>query len=186
LLALVQQNDEAAFAALYYRHARDLLNNAYKRLHSEQAAADVVQEVFVQFYLKCKDLPTTTDVRAYLYTSVRNRVLNELRNEELHRKHHLKLAAGQSNESYTDSTAYKQLEAKVQLHISKLPDKCREVFVLSRYEQLSHKEIAEKMGISINTVENHIAKALKILRRDLKPDELMLAVVVMMGAGLLA
>lgn len=126
--------------------------------------------------MKSASLDVQGNLRAYLYATLRNKVLFELRTEQT-RACYLKKAARSTREAAApDDTASlyaRETEAKIRSIIATLSPQCREAFVFSRYEDLSYKEIAERMHLSVNTVQKHISKALRILRSNLNEYDLM-------------
>jgi RNA polymerase sigma-70 factor (ECF subfamily) len=138
-------------------------------LNDLDTAKEVVQEVFINLWDKKDSITSEKSVKAYLYTSVRNRCLNYIRDHKKFRSYVLDVEI-EDKELVFDDDSMTQAEAlvKIQQAIDKLPEKCKQVFELSRFEELKYKEIAEKLGISIKTVELQVSKALKILREELK------------------
>jgi len=185
LVPLLQQGDKGAFAAIYDYYWQPLIDFAYKRLKSLEDSEEVVQEVFINLFERRTTLEIHTSLNSYLKTAVRYKVYNKYRewlsNKQQHRIAHLEDVAELPG---IDTLEYKELNEKLHESINKLPEKCREVFILSREEKLSNKAIADRLGISINTVEKHIGKALQILRNDLHQynmDLIIVAVVVGMN-----
>lgn len=130
----------------------------------------MVQDVFVNLWSKAPGLDGNGNVRAYLYATLRNIILHELRTEAnrtfyMHKLRQLK-RVHESNKCLQVIYA-KETETHIEQIINVLSPQCREAFRLSRYEQLSYKEIAERMHLSVSTVEKHIGKALRILREQL-------------------
>ena len=130
-----------------------------------EEAKNLVHEVFIALWEKFEMLPADTNYRSYLYTSVRNRSLNFIRDRK--QQFSLESVTEQSNDTESDALEVKELESEIELAINSLPEKCRMVFEMSRYEELKYAEIAEKMGISVKTVEAQMTKALGILRKAL-------------------
>lgn len=175
LLSLIQQRNETAFECLYNRYFSILCHKAFKRIPDQQLIKEIVQDVFMNLWLKADNLNPAECVAAYLYATLRNKILHELRSRYTRLAYAEKISILykswlQSNAA--DPLEVKQLEEKLDLAISSLPNQCRDAFILSRYEDLSYKEIALYMNISLNTVKKHISKALKILRSKLNEYEL--------------
>lgn len=166
----MQQDNEQAFAAIYNNYWQSLLDFAGRRLQLQEDAEEVVQDVFVSLYQRRKELDIHGSLSAYLHSAVRYRIYNKYR--DYLQKKKLLLIPNLEDVDYSlpelDPVSYKQLEGKIREAIQQLPEKCREAFLLSREAQLSNKEIADQMGISINTVEKHIGKALRVLRLELE------------------
>lgn len=127
-------------------------------------AKDIVHNVFIITWEKFETLPEDTNYRSYLFTAVRNRCLNYLRDK----KKNVSLDNAMQVESYSlAGTEASELEVRIETTINSLPEKCREVFELNRQEGLKYAQIAEKLGISIKTVEAQMSKALGVLRSHL-------------------
>lgn len=166
LISLWQQGNESAFDIIYKRYVGFLYNEAIIKTDSSEDAKELVQDVFLSLYLRKNDLQTITTLKAYLFTILKNKVINAYRKKLSQRKYEKEVT---NNLRIVTDDPHEDLEAKelnqlMKEKINDLPPKCREVFLLSREEQLSYKEIAEKLNISTNTVDQHIQKALRILR----------------------
>lgn len=167
---------------LYHRTVVDLTNKAYRILKDPALTKDTVQEVYFKMYLKRHDLPADINITAYLHTSVKHRSLNLLRDHLNRQKHHVLLldqAKRQEQDQQTLPYENTELKRKVKGSIHKLPEKCRQVFMLNYYENLSYKAIAERLDISVKTVEKHISKAFRILRQELGSEYHFLLLVIM-------
>src|SRR5690606_20440437 len=119
---------------------------------------------------KRTSLDVEGNLQAYLYATLRNKVLNELRGIITFSKHLKTFQKLENTDSALpdDVLFAKETSKIIESIINAMPNQCREAFILSRFEYLSHKEIAERMSISVNTVEKHIGKALRLLRNELK------------------
>ncbi len=170
LAMLLKQGSQEAFRELYNRYWEPLLNAAYKRLDSLETAEDLVQDLFVNLYLKRDAIVIGTTMEGYLKTALKNKVLNAYRSQQLQQRYanHVLAQPGESPDTPQQVLQVKELGLKLAEATARLPEKPRQVFLLSRIERLSNKEIAEKLGISVSTVEKHVAKALRLLRADLK------------------
>lgn len=170
LFLLVKQENKEAFAAIYHRYWKEMLDAAYKRVKSTDHATEMVQQLFVTLWLKRDTISITSSLRSYLHTALRNKILNEIRSGVVQTNYQLHLLSAPPS-FQADAAAdlqFKELQQQIDKAYALLPEKCREVFLLSRQQQLSYRHIAEQLGISVNTVEKHMAKALKILRAGLK------------------
>ena len=162
--------DERAFRILFDHYYRYLQITAYRYLADENRAKDIVQDVFADLWIRRRELTIRQAPSAYLRSMVVHRSLNILkRNQRMENRPENELEIGASSQAIPD----RQLESKeglasLQAAIDALPPRCRTVFVLSRFEELSHKEIAQKLNISTKTIENQITKALKTLSNALK------------------
>lgn len=166
LLSLLKGGDRAAFSEIYNRYIYILLNHAYNKSRDRETAKDVVQEVFTTLWSRREDLQISTNLAGFLYTSVRNIILNQLSHKNVQEKYLISLLSFSNEEQIaTDHLIrQKQLIASIEKEIAGLTPKMRQVFELSRREYLTHREIAEKLDISEQTVSKHITNALKILR----------------------
>lgn len=171
LLQLLSQNDQAAFTAIYQRHWRPLFREALQVLRSQKEAEDCVQEVFVSLWKRRLNLVITSSLAAYLHTAVRYKCFDRIEKDMI-RGGYLDdfitwQAARQLQPSIEEELYARDLSANIDQAMEKMPDKMREVFRLSRQEQLTHKEIAGRLNISEETVKKQIYLALKILRSNL-------------------
>jgi RNA polymerase sigma-70 factor (ECF subfamily) len=174
--------DETAFEMIFRTYYQPLCSYAYTFLQDKEEAEEIVQGTFLSVWEKRDTLTIHTAVRPYLYAMVRNACLNVIKHEKIKQKHAVEevALAPHSHDSVTHAVASSELEAKIQDAMEKLPEQCRLVFKLSRFEELKYAEIAEQLDISVKTVENHMGKALKIMREQLK-DYLPLLLVLMNG-----
>lgn len=171
LFRLLKEGDITAFEAIYDRYFIRLLNTAYKLLGNREDALEVVQDVFVRLYTKRAGIENTDHLYAYLQTMLKNGMIDRFRQRLLRQKQYAALkeqAQYQSAHAGEPAIDSKKLEEKIHYIINGLPEKCREAFILSRMQYLSHQAIAHKMSISVSTVEKHIVKALHVLRQQLK------------------
>ena len=174
LIALLKEDDDAV-KHIYDKYATKLYQTAYNILHNREVCEDIIQDLFLEIWLKRKSIKINTSLKGYLYTSVKNRVLMKIRSQ--------KIMLGEEAMEFlidnyaTDSLAQERSLKKLLIdEIDKLPEKCAKVFRLSRNEQLSNKEIAESLDITVKTVENQIGNAIKRLRNSMT-EVLMLIVI---------
>ncbi len=177
LITLLKQGNEEAFVEIYQRYWEILLNAAYQRLRSREDAEEVVQEIFVNFYFRRSEIDPKSTLEAYLKTALKFKVIDTYRLQQLHYKHIDNLIAettlyAASPEDQLDS---KEFNRNILSLCRKLPEKCREVFIMFRFEELSHKEIAERAAISVSTVKKHLHKAMLFLREELKGSKTFLS-----------
>ncbi|MFN0257294.1 RNA polymerase sigma factor [Pedobacter ureilyticus] len=166
LLALIKSGDRKACSEVYERYWPLLYRHAIKMLRNGDESEDVVQDVFVNFWKKAPDLEDSTSVGAYLYTATRNRILNLFTRNNVH-INYLNDLGDFMKDGYevTDHLVREKILAGlIEAEIQKLPTRMREVFELKRKQNLSYKEIAEKMDISELTVKTQMNKAITILR----------------------
>ena len=166
---LLSTNAEKAFEWLFRRYFAELCQVVYRVAHDEHLAQDLVQEVLYELWRKRDKLTISISLRAYLKRAVLNRTLNHLRdNRKWSSEERMPEIAIEESDA-EDLLHSEELQELVDAAIDELPEKCRMVFVLSRYEELSYRDIATELGIAEKTVENQVSKALKYLRQRLLP-----------------
>lgn len=180
LLNTLRAGDITAFEMIFKTYYQPLCNYAYSFVQDRDEAEEIVQSTFLSVWEKRADLAIHTGVKPYLYAMVRNAALNVIKHEKVKQQHaSVELAvAEKSVESVTHTVMASELEDRIYKALNKLPEQCRLVFKLSRFEELKYAEIAEQLNISVKTVENQMGKALKIMREQLK-DYLPLLIVLM-------
>lgn len=155
------------FEIIYKTHYSTLRNTVENIINDKDASHDVVQEVFLKLWNKKDEIDHILDPKAYLFRSVINASLTYLENNKKQvRLSDLKIEANNSTDS---NILRKELEVKLQIALNNLPPKCKVIFVLCRFENMKHKEIAQHLSISIKTVENQMGIAIKRLNQELKP-----------------
>ncbi len=169
LVDLLKSGDHKAYTEIYHRFKGVLYLHAYKRLGNREEARDIIQELFTALWNNRNDLTIKTYLSGYLYTAVRNRVIKVISHKHVESEY---ISSIQDSFNVSASiTDYrireKQLSLIIEKEIAELPPKMREVFNLSRKDNLSHKEIAELLGLSETTVKKQVNNALKILRSKL-------------------
>jgi len=166
--SLVKQ-DEAAFEQVFKTHFKNLHAYAYTIIKEETAAEEVVQQVFFKLWERSKGLSIQGSVSAYLYRAVYNESLNHLKHRKVQSRYEQYFTHTMKNENDAagKQISMKELHGKLNRALNELPEQCRTVFQLSRFEELRYREIADHLGISVKTVENQMGKALKILRTKL-------------------
>jgi RNA polymerase sigma-70 factor (ECF subfamily) len=170
-LKLIQCRDHPAFRKIFEEYYSPLTVFAQKFVPDLDLAREIVQDMFVNLYEKSDSLNIQTSLKSYLYQSVRNSCLNIIKKEKVHLSVHagLRSTSGTGEADWTDKMIEAELQNLVFRTISELPGKCRQIYLLSRQEGISNREIAQKLNISIRTVETQVSKALKILRSRLGP-----------------
>jgi len=159
-------DENRQFEEAFRNYFPGLLRFAMKYLPSEDDARDVVHQVFINLWERRQEIDFTQPLKSYLFTSVYNRSLNAIRDRK-------KMGGEEKLPEEADEYAVAgqiealELEQRIASVIESLPDKCREVFELSRFGGLKYSEIAAQLGISVKTVENQMNKALRVLRENL-------------------
>lgn len=167
----MRANPEGCLTELYSEYYEYLVNSVYKMVREQNMAEDLVQEVFFEIWKKRERLEFKTSVSGYLRRAVINRALNHIRN----RKKMVVVSEDSARQVKCNEIISIQkleiddLQQLINNSIDELPEKCRIVFGMSRFDEMKYAEIAESLGISIKTVENHISKALKLLKNKVTP-----------------
>jgi RNA polymerase sigma-70 factor (ECF subfamily) len=173
-IPLLRKGDKKAYEAVYDEFFGVLYHLCLNYLHDEKVAEELVQDTFMKLWEIRETLNDQINIRNFLYTITKNNCLNYLRNQKISLKHqeNMKYLEMQFNyealEKLGNYLQFEELRNKIDEAISKLPAEVIETFKLSRFEELSYREIADQQGISIKTVEARISKALRILRVELR------------------
>lgn len=158
-----------AFETLFYRYYSFLCAYASKMLDDRDVAEEIVQDLFVEIWEKRAQLIIETSIKSYLFQSVRNRCLNLIQHHKIRTKYAERLLSETAHSVSVDEVYVEfDLAEKIEDAIGSLPEKRQEIFRLSREEGLKYREIAEKLNISIKTVETQMSLAIKTLRERLK------------------
>lgn len=158
--------DISGFEALFQVNYRALCATSYRIVQDRDAAEDIVQDIFFKLWEKKDILTINTSLKAYLFQSAINQSINYNKKykNSLSREGIFNAELGSETDFTSQQMDFKETSIRVDAAIKALPEACRTIFVLSRYEQLSYKEIAKQLEISVKTVENQMTKALKHLR----------------------
>lgn len=151
----------------------EVFKSHYKRLHAyactilkdEDNAEEVVQNMFVKLWEKKEKIHELQSLNAYMYRAVYNDCINHLRHEKVKASYrNYAVHTNSEMDNGTQSGKVHELEERLRQALSELPEQCRTIFQMSRFEELKYREIAEKMGLSVKTIENQMGKALKLMR----------------------
>ena len=168
LKSRLKYQDKKVFDLVFSHYYTGLCAYAYGYVKDRSISEDIVQDFFLKFWNDCEIIEISGSLKNYFFTSVRNRSLDYLKHQQVHAKFvDETISAGAENNpppEFTEEELLQLLEQK----IKELPSRCREIFMLSRFEGLSNKEIAAKLGISKRTVEVQISNALRFLKKVLK------------------
>lgn len=169
LIEQLTAQNESAFEKVFKRYYKPLHAYAYTIVKDEAVADDMVQQVFYRMWNSSEKINIQSSIAAYLYRAVYNESLNFIKHQKIVVTHQKETAPYMKSERDTAAgkIIHKELEQKLRLALNTLPEQCRTVFQLSRFENLKYQEIADYLGISIKTVENQMGKALKIMRHQL-------------------
>ncbi|MCK9618614.1 MAG: RNA polymerase sigma-70 factor [Lentimicrobiaceae bacterium] len=165
------EGDQRALRYFFDKYYDSLCNYVNLYIRNRSVSEDLVQDIFIYFWEKRGNLKLETSVKSYLFRASRNKYLNYFRDEKCH--HTIEMEVSSKSEIYANSNDntldLKQLEEVINTSINNLAPRCREVYLLHKNDDLSYKEIAFKMNLSVKTVENQMTIALKKLREQLAP-----------------
>ncbi|KAA3634729.1 MAG: RNA polymerase sigma-70 factor [Bacteroidetes bacterium] len=157
------------FEQLFKAHFMHLCNFAHQYVPDKDSARDITQKVFINLWENRNKIDPGKSVRSYLFTSVRNRCLNYIRDQKKYRSNVLDVEINDYEFSFEeDHMAVEELKGRIEEALQVLPSKCRQVFEMSRYKNMKYKDIAEELDVSVKTVEAHMSRALKTLRERLE------------------
>ncbi len=164
------------FEGIFRSHFTSLVWFAMKFVNDKDTGREIVHEVFINVWEKRDELNNGDPIQSYLYTSVRNRSLNWLRDRKKFMTSRESLEDDLTDQVSQDYHGFEteELEARIMQAVVSLPEKCREVFEMSRFEEKKYAEIASELQISVKTVEAQISKALRLLRESLSDYTLLL------------
>jgi len=168
-LDLLKSDDESAMEKIFQEYYKYLVVTSYNIIDDDAKAKDLVQDTFFDFWQKRNELSLDISLKAYLRRAVINKSIDEIRrrkkivfNDEI-----VDHAIESDAAAYHEEVDNSDLKAMMMKSIELLPEKCKVVFKLSRFEGFTHKEIASELGISTKTIENQITKALKSIRKTM-------------------
>jgi len=162
--------DESAFELLYYRYFNRLCVFACRFLSDYESSREVVQDVFFSLWASRSRLKSEKPILPYLLQAVKNKCFNLLEHEKVENKYLSVLRQAYIDDEYVcqhDQIQAEELELKIDEVLLSLPDRCREIFLMSRNKGMKQKEIAMQLGLSLKTVETQIGRALKRFRTQL-------------------
>ncbi|HEY4788225.1 MAG TPA: RNA polymerase sigma-70 factor [Bacteroidales bacterium] len=173
----IKQDDTSAFELLFKLYHKQLCNYARIYVKHLEISDEIVQETFVKIWEVRETLDERLSLKAFLYRCVHNNSINYIKKMQVtnrlskdyinEMKYRMQLLELETADKYFDKFAAEELESCIQRLIDELPAQCREVFLLSRFKEMSYQEIANQMSISINTVKTQLSRALQKLRAGL-------------------
>ena len=166
---------ESMFEQVFKTHFQHLFNFALQFVPDDESARDITQSVFIKLWEHRDRVNIDKSVKSYLFTSVRNACINHIRDNKKFRSNTLDLELAEMDlDEFSDMYSFTELENKINGILSTLPEKTRQIFELSRFENKKYREIALELDISEKTVEAHMSKALKTFKELLKDYLLLL------------
>jgi RNA polymerase sigma-70 factor (ECF subfamily) len=167
-ILLARADSSVVFENVFRSHYQKLHLYACTIVKDAATAEEIVQNVFYKLWEKRNKLQVQKSLAAYLYRSVHNESLNFLKHEKVRAAHNKYVRSVNSEEgNSTDPMHLRELQQNIDLALNNLPQQCRTIFQLSRFENLKYNEIAAQLNISVKTVENQMGKALRLLRLKL-------------------
>jgi RNA polymerase sigma-70 factor (family 1) len=169
LMALLKQGNDAAFSALYDRYWEKLFSIAGNKLNDLAMAEDIVQDIFLDLWYRRQQIVLSSALHSYLAVAVKYRVMDAQakRYRGTQYAQYSRTHFSLEDHSTEQSISFEELKDRLALSITRLPDKCRLVYKLSREAGYSQKQIAEELNVSEKTVESHLFRAMKALRSAL-------------------
>jgi RNA polymerase sigma-70 factor (ECF subfamily) len=166
LFQQIKNGNVAAFNILFNNYYAQLCFFCSRYLVDMDLSRSLVQQVFVDLWIKREKLSIEYSIKSYLFQAVKNRAVDQLRQSK--KNIQINDAASELAQiPFQDIIEEAELDDRINKSINHLPEKCREIFLMSRFESLKYIEIAEKLNISVKTVEMQIGVALKKLREEL-------------------
>lgn len=172
LLLQLQKNEIAAFDVLFDKYKDKLYRFAFSLLKNSEDSKEIVQEAFFRIWKKRKQIDTTKSFKSYLFSISYNLIVDQLRLRLKDQEYRKFLESYFESRKFelSNNYDYDKIVEQVRHAVDELPTKRKQIYTLSRQVGLSHKEIAERMGITVKTVENQITLALKHLKKSLGKD----------------
>jgi len=169
IIRRIRQGDIKEFESLFRSSYASLVRYAKTIVKDHDTAEEIVQEFFFRMWQDREKMNINNSVNGYLFRSVHNRCLHFIEHQKVVEKHESEIiaSADELNEQVTDTIYYNELQAKVSRVLEKLPERCSRIFSMNRFEGLKYSEIAEKLSVSVKTVELNMGKALKEFRKAL-------------------
>lgn len=174
LLKALQNGDKSAFESIYLRFGEKLVRYVASRVRDHSISEEIVQELFLTLWVRREKIAPDTALEAYLFNAAKYKILSHIRSEKVRQRYaeHFTLFVAQHQSNMAvELLDLADLKALIEERISALPPKCQQAFRMSRFGHKTIAEIAEEMGISKRTVENHLTKALKYLRETLSQSQ---------------
>lgn len=173
LLFRLKKDDVIAYEEIYSKYAERLFVYAMNIFKQQELCEDILQNVFIELWVKRRD-NNVTHLKAYLYQAVKFQVFKMLRNQRFTQADLTRLNLVDASLNASRRMEYDELESWIKKLVDNLSPRCREIFIMSRFQEKSNKEIADELGLSVQSVKNQISKALKILRGQISPEQMVI------------
>jgi RNA polymerase sigma-70 factor (family 1) len=174
IIGRIRQGDVKQFESLFRSSYVSLVRYGKTLLKDPDTAEEIVQDLFYTIWKDREKIKIESSLNGYLFRAVHNRCLHYIEHSRIVEKHAEEMSFRQpeSPESPSDILNYKELQAKIANILEKLPDRCGKIFYMNRFEGLKYNEIAEKLSVSVKTVEANMGKALKEFRKELTEKQM--------------
>jgi RNA polymerase sigma-70 factor, ECF subfamily len=169
IIRRISRGDVKQFESLFRSSYVSLVRYARTLIKDLDTAEEIVQDLFFRIWNDKEKIKIESSLNGYLFRSVHNRCLHYIEHNRVVERHaeEMALQLPESPESPSDILNYKELQSKIASILEKLPERCGRIFYMSRFEGLKYNEIAEKLSVSVKTVEANMGKALKEFRKEL-------------------
>lgn len=169
LFEKIQTGNKESFDVLFKKYFTPLCRYTVQFVNDFSIAEELVQDVFISFWNQREEIKISNSIASYLFTSVRYRSYTHFKKETSRKENEKIFCEGLENDesAENDDNDFYEIAVVINKAIEELPDKCREIFVLSRQKKLTYKQISEELNISVKTVENQMGIAFKKLRSSL-------------------
>jgi RNA polymerase sigma-70 factor, ECF subfamily len=169
IIGRIRNGDAGQFESLFRSSYVSLVRYARNLIKDHDDAEEIVQDLFVRIWQDKEKLNIESSLNGYLFRSVHNRCLHYIEHKKVVERHaeEMEYRQSESTESPSDILNYNELQEKVARILERLPERCGKIFTMSRFEGLKYSEIAEKLAVSVKTVEANMGRALKEFRKEL-------------------
>lgn len=168
IIRRIRNADADAFQELFDLYQEDVFRFLQFKLGDTQAAEDILQDVFIKVWENRRTLKENASLKSFLFTIANRAALNHIRHNKIVLKFQLEHQhANETNETPYVEYEHKEIQKLLVHAIAALPEKPRTAFLMSRFQDLTYREVAERLDVSVKTVECHIGKALRLLRESL-------------------
>jgi RNA polymerase sigma-70 factor (ECF subfamily) len=170
IIGRIRQGDVEQFESLFRSSYVSLVRYAKTLIKDHDTAEEIVQDLFFRLWQDKEKIKIESSLNGYLFRSVHNRCLHYIEHNRVIERHAEEMSYRQtdSQENPSDILHYKELQARIARILDRLPERCGKIFYMSRFEGLKYTEIAEKLSVSVKTVESNMGRALKEFRKELK------------------
>ena len=165
----IRKGDIGQFESLFRSSYVSLVRYARTLINDQDSAEEIVQDLFVRLWQDREKIKIESSLNGYLFRSVHNKCLHYIEHRKVVARHEEEMSGMKpgTNEDPSEILHYKELQARIALILERLPERCGRIFCMSRFEGLKYSEIAEKLSVSVKTVEASMGKALKEFRKEL-------------------